>query len=162
MHYVKKIKSYRLGFRKFKKRNRKLKCFRSHRRCQKLLRNRKSCRLFFNTNRRVKKKKKIIIFNNKINKVINKYYKLYFFLKKSKIDILINGAAGNFLAPMSKLSPGGFKTVIDIDLIGTYNTSKVIFEKSMKKNGGNIINISAGYYNFIIYNKNIYLYLIFY
>jgi len=34
------------------------------------------------------------------------------------------GAAGNFLAPLSQLSPNAFKTVIDIDLIGSYNTVK--------------------------------------
>jgi NAD(P)-dependent dehydrogenase (short-subunit alcohol dehydrogenase family) len=38
-----------------------------------------------------------------------------------KIDCLISGAAGNFPAPALGISPKGFKTVIDIDLIGTYN-----------------------------------------
>ncbi|KAH8649296.1 putative peroxisomal 2,4-dienoyl-CoA reductase SPS19 [Xylariales sp. PMI_506] len=41
------------------------------------------------------------------------------------IDFLIAGAAGNFLAPMSQLSANAFKTVIDIDLIGSYNATKV-------------------------------------
>lgn len=44
----------------------------------------------------------------------------------------MNGAAGNFLAPLDKLTPNGFKTVIDIDLLGTYNTTKVVYEKYMK------------------------------
>lgn len=34
------------------------------------------------------------------------------------------GAAGNFVAPISGLSPNAFKTVIDIDTIGTFNTIK--------------------------------------
>lgn len=38
-----------------------------------------------------------------------------------KIDILISGAAGNFPAPALGISPKGFKTVVDIDLLGTYN-----------------------------------------
>ena len=38
-----------------------------------------------------------------------------------KIDILISGAAGNFPAPALGIKPKGFKTVVDIDLIGTYN-----------------------------------------
>jgi NAD(P)-dependent dehydrogenase (short-subunit alcohol dehydrogenase family) len=38
-----------------------------------------------------------------------------------KIDILISGAAGNFPAPAVAINPKGFKTIIDIDLIGTYN-----------------------------------------
>lgn len=38
-----------------------------------------------------------------------------------KLDILLSGAAGNFPAPAVGISPKGFKTVVDIDLIGTYN-----------------------------------------
>lgn len=40
------------------------------------------------------------------------------------IDFVIAGAAGNFVAPLAGLSPGGFKAVIDIDTIGTFNTIK--------------------------------------
>ena len=40
-----------------------------------------------------------------------------------KIDILVNGAAGNFLASASKLSSNGFKTVLEIDTLGTFNMS---------------------------------------
>ena len=45
-----------------------------------------------------------------------------------KIDILISGAAGNFPAPALGISPKGFKTVIDIDLIGTYNVFHLGFD----------------------------------
>jgi len=41
-----------------------------------------------------------------------------------RIDFCIAGAAGNFLAPMAQLSANAFKTVIDIDLIGSYNCAK--------------------------------------
>lgn len=34
------------------------------------------------------------------------------------------GAAGNFLAPLSQLSPNAFKSVMDIDVLGSYNTVK--------------------------------------
>lgn len=40
------------------------------------------------------------------------------------IDFVIAGAAGNFVAPISGLSPNGFKSVIEIDTIGTFNTVK--------------------------------------
>jgi peroxisomal 2,4-dienoyl-CoA reductase len=40
------------------------------------------------------------------------------------IDYVIAGAAGNFIAPISGLSPNAFKTVMDIDTIGTFNTIK--------------------------------------
>jgi len=67
----------------------------------------------------------------------------YFLKHVGKIDILVNGAAGNFLSSFENLSPNAFRTVIEIDLIGTFQVSKVVYDKSMKKNGGNIINISA-------------------
>uniref|UniRef100_A0A8C7XIM3 Peroxisomal 2,4-dienoyl-CoA reductase [(3E)-enoyl-CoA-producing] n=1 Tax=Oryzias sinensis TaxID=183150 RepID=A0A8C7XIM3_9TELE len=60
-----------------------------------------------------------------------------------RIDILINNAAGNFLCPASALSFNGFKTVLEIDTLGTFNTSKVLYEKWFKDHGGNIVNISA-------------------
>jgi 2,4-dienoyl-CoA reductase [(3E)-enoyl-CoA-producing], peroxisomal len=60
-----------------------------------------------------------------------------------KIDILVNGAAGNFLAPAAALSYNGFKTVLDIDSIGTFNVSKATFDRSLKDRGGVILNISA-------------------
>lgn len=34
------------------------------------------------------------------------------------------GAAGNFLAPMDQISPNAMKSVIDIDVLGSYNTVK--------------------------------------
>jgi peroxisomal 2,4-dienoyl-CoA reductase len=40
------------------------------------------------------------------------------------IDFVIAGAAGNFLASIAHLSANAFKTVIDIDLLGSYNTVK--------------------------------------
>jgi len=60
-----------------------------------------------------------------------------------RIDILINNAAGNFLCPATALSFNAFKTVLEIDTMGTFNTSKVVYEKWFKDHGGNIVNISA-------------------
>ncbi|MFT7581013.1 MAG: peroxisomal 2,4-dienoyl-CoA reductase [Myxococcota bacterium] len=59
------------------------------------------------------------------------------------LDILINGAAGNFLAPAAALSSKGFRTVMEIDTLGTFNATKAVFDHSFKKHGGAIINISA-------------------
>ncbi|KAK7498506.1 hypothetical protein BaRGS_00010166 [Batillaria attramentaria] len=60
-----------------------------------------------------------------------------------KINYLINGAAGNFLCPLDRMSFNAFKTVMEIDAIGTFNVSKVIFDKYLKDHGGVIINITA-------------------
>jgi 2,4-dienoyl-CoA reductase [(3E)-enoyl-CoA-producing], peroxisomal len=59
------------------------------------------------------------------------------------LDILVNGAAGNFLAPAAQLSPNGFRTVMDIDACGTFNASRAAFDKAMRDRGGIIVNISA-------------------
>ena len=59
-----------------------------------------------------------------------------------KIDIVVNGAAGNFLCKAEELSPNGFGTVVDIDLKGTFNVCRASFEE-LKKNQGQILNISA-------------------
>ncbi|XP_077305420.1 peroxisomal 2,4-dienoyl-CoA reductase [(3E)-enoyl-CoA-producing] isoform X2 [Lithobates pipiens] len=61
----------------------------------------------------------------------------------SRIDILVNNAAGNFLCPASNLSFNAFKTVFDIDTMGTFNASKIAFERYFRDNGGVIINITA-------------------
>ena len=45
-----------------------------------------------------------------------------------EIDILVCGAAGNFPAPALGMSANGFKAVVDIDLLGTFNTCRAAFE----------------------------------
>jgi peroxisomal 2,4-dienoyl-CoA reductase len=59
-----------------------------------------------------------------------------------RIDIVVNGAAGNFLAPANELSANGFGTVVDIDTKGTFNVCRAAFE-SLKESQGQILNISA-------------------
>ena len=59
-----------------------------------------------------------------------------------KIDIVVNGAAGNFLCKAEELSPNGFGTVVDIDLKGTFNVCRAAFAQ-LKEHQGQILNISA-------------------
>jgi peroxisomal 2,4-dienoyl-CoA reductase len=59
-----------------------------------------------------------------------------------KIDIVVNGAAGNFLCAAEELSSNGFGTVLDIDTKGTFNVCRAAFDE-LKKNQGQILNISA-------------------
>ena len=59
-----------------------------------------------------------------------------------KIDIVVNGAAGNFLCKAEELSPNGFGTVVDIDLKGTFNVCRAAFDQ-LKEHRGQILNISA-------------------
>ncbi|GGB70321.1 SDR family oxidoreductase [Shewanella inventionis] len=58
------------------------------------------------------------------------------------IDVLISGAAGNFPASAAKLSTNGFKSVIDIDLIGSFQVLKQAYPL-LKRPTASIIQISA-------------------
>jgi NAD(P)-dependent dehydrogenase (short-subunit alcohol dehydrogenase family) len=58
------------------------------------------------------------------------------------IGVLICGAAGNFPAPAMAMSSNGFKAVMDIDVLGTFNACRAAFEK-LQTPGASIINISA-------------------
>lgn len=44
-------------------------------------------------------------------------------------SVFLTDAAGNFLCPAAALSFNAFKTVMEIDTMGTFNTSKVVYEK---------------------------------
>lgn len=59
-----------------------------------------------------------------------------------RLDIVVNGAAGNFICAAENLSPNGFGTVVDIDLKGTFNVSRAALPH-LKARGGSILNISA-------------------
>jgi peroxisomal 2,4-dienoyl-CoA reductase len=59
-----------------------------------------------------------------------------------RLDIVVNGAAGNFICLAENLSPNGFGTVVDIDLKGTFNVSRAALAH-LKVQGGSVINISA-------------------
>ncbi|MGL5046984.1 MAG: SDR family oxidoreductase [Shewanella sp.] len=58
------------------------------------------------------------------------------------IDVLVSGAAGNFPASAAKLSVNGFKSVMDIDLLGSFQVLKQAYPLLRRPNG-NIIQISA-------------------
>lgn len=59
-----------------------------------------------------------------------------------EISIVVCGAAGNFAAAASAMSANAFKSVVDIDLLGTFNTCRAVFEH-LRRPGSSIINISA-------------------
>lgn len=58
------------------------------------------------------------------------------------IDILVCGAAGNFPAPALAMSPNAFKSVVDIDLLGTFNACRV-GHAFLRPTGASITVISA-------------------
>ena len=60
-----------------------------------------------------------------------------------KIDVVLSGAAGKFVAPALGMSANGVKTVVDIDLIGTFNVLRASFE-FLNRPGASLISITAG------------------
>ena len=58
------------------------------------------------------------------------------------IDIVVAGQAGNFYAPATGLSSRGFQTVIDIDLVGTFNVFKASWDH-LRKPGASLLAITA-------------------
>lgn len=59
-----------------------------------------------------------------------------------EIDIVISGAAGNFLASAIGMSPNAFRTVVDIDLIGTFHVLRASYA-FLRKPGASVISITA-------------------
>lgn len=57
-------------------------------------------------------------------------------------NVVIAGAAGNFMAPAVGISPNGFKTVVHIDLLGTYNVFRAAYDV-VAKPGASLIAITA-------------------
>ncbi|MBI5278842.1 MAG: SDR family oxidoreductase [Burkholderiales bacterium] len=58
------------------------------------------------------------------------------------VDVMVAGAAGNFLCPAEQLSSNGFRTVVEIDLLGAFHASRVAFEQ-LKSTRGVLIYITA-------------------
>jgi NAD(P)-dependent dehydrogenase (short-subunit alcohol dehydrogenase family) len=64
------------------------------------------------------------------------------FAQWGAIDVLVSGAAGNFPALAKAMSPNGFKSVVDIDLLGTYHVMRAAYPH-LRRPGASVINISA-------------------
>jgi NAD(P)-dependent dehydrogenase (short-subunit alcohol dehydrogenase family) len=59
-----------------------------------------------------------------------------------QIDVVVSGAAGNFVAAALDMSANGFKTIIDIDLIGTFNVFRASYE-FLARPGASLIAITG-------------------
>jgi NAD(P)-dependent dehydrogenase (short-subunit alcohol dehydrogenase family) len=70
------------------------------------------------------------------------------FWKDGPLDVLVNNAAGNFLARTEELSPRAFEAVIGIVLMGTINLTMACGRRWLKaSHQGTILNIAATYWN---------------
>ncbi len=59
-----------------------------------------------------------------------------------EFDVVVSGAAGNFPAFANDLSSNGFRSVVEIDLLGTFHVMKASFPH-LRKPGASVVNISA-------------------
>jgi len=59
-----------------------------------------------------------------------------------RIDLLVNNAAGNFYSPSATLSPNAWKTVIEIDLYGTFYCTQAVYPYMKAQGGGRIVSTS--------------------
>ena len=63
--------------------------------------------------------------------------------KHGRIDALVNNAGGQFVQPAAQLSPNGWRTVIDLNLNGTFLVSSAVYRHSLEQHGGAIVNMLA-------------------
>ena len=59
-----------------------------------------------------------------------------------RLDLLVNNAAGNFYVPSESMSPNAWRSVIEIDLFGTFFCSQAALPHMRTTGRGSIINIS--------------------
>ncbi len=59
-----------------------------------------------------------------------------------ELDVVVSGAAGNFPALATGMSPNGFRSVLEIDLLGSFHVLQAVYPFLVKP-GASVIHISA-------------------
>jgi citronellol/citronellal dehydrogenase len=67
--------------------------------------------------------------------------------RHGRIHALVNNAGGQFPAPAESLSANGWRTVVDLNLNGTFFVTREVFSQSMAAHGGAIVSIVADMWN---------------
>lgn len=60
-------------------------------------------------------------------------------------EILVNNAGGDFSCPFDDLSPNGWKSVIDVNLHGTFHVTQSVGESMRDSGGGAVVNVGSMY-----------------
>ncbi|KAI9026733.1 putative citronellol/citronellal dehydrogenase AtuB [Hyaloraphidium curvatum] len=67
--------------------------------------------------------------------------------KHGRLDGLVNNAGGQFAAPAEKITAKGLSTVLELNVVGTFNMTRAAYLGYMKQHGGSIVNILAMHEN---------------
>jgi citronellol/citronellal dehydrogenase len=67
--------------------------------------------------------------------------------RHGRIDGLVNNAGGQFPAPAEEISPNGFRTVVDLNLTGTFLMTRAVFRSWMAEHGGAVVSVVADMWN---------------
>ena len=62
---------------------------------------------------------------------------------RHQVDVLVNNAGGQFPQKARDFSPNGWRSVIDLDLTGTWNMTQVFGNQMLDGGGGSIVQIVA-------------------
>lgn len=64
-----------------------------------------------------------------------------------RLDGLVNNAGGQFPSRAEDISPNGWRTVVDLNLNGTFLMSRAAFRAGLAESGGAIVNVVADMWN---------------
>ena len=68
--------------------------------------------------------------------------------RHGRIDLLVNNAGGQFLAPAEEISPKGFRTVTELNVQGTWNMTRAVATKAMiPAEAGKVVSITLTPHN---------------
>lgn len=73
-----------------------------------------------------------------VQKIISQY---------GKLTHLCNNAGGQFLSSAAQISPRGWRSVIDLNLNGTWNVTRAVYDLWMGNHGGSIVNVILDHRN---------------
>ena len=63
--------------------------------------------------------------------------------ERGSIEHLVNNAGGQYPSPLASINQKGFETVIRTNLVGGFLVAREVFNQSMSKTGGSIVNMLA-------------------
>lgn len=65
-----------------------------------------------------------------------------------RIDVLVNNAGGQFLSPAEAITPKGFRTVIELNVVGTWQMTHAVATRAMiPAGGGKVLSVTLSPHN---------------